>query len=1061
MWLAEDLHDTDPGSPPLEGGEALCEFNIDSCNQEIQHLNVLRSLPSLLEENKATCIKDVFSKIQAVLPNSQAEVHLEASNSFLTILERELVPATTFTQTFLQSILTSVDSKDQIVANAWLETLLDVIDLLPPDIVKKDILTLAIYKGQHSHSVTSRLASCKILGKICLKFEGFFIKKEILPTVQSLCQDVDYEVRSCIARQLDAVARGLGLEIAKYAILPCLVELSNDEAGYVRLATIETVVNMLSLLDDETCTQTIIPLVKKFCETSLIMEDSALPIAAKQLGRLCHGLSLNLQLDEKSWFLQFYRKLARLGLPISAENDRTNRSRMPDIVPLTDDCDKYMQCRQNCAYNFPAMVLFAEPINFKDELLFTFYDLASDPYSGVRRTIASGLHEISKLLGPNVHLIQRQLVLLLQDDCIEVLEGVLSNLPITLEALAREGSMNSGVRLQDADDLITALIACERAISATTNWRLHAEFLNKLSCLPRCLSSDDIHETFVPLIFQKIYSVRPMPCRIAAITTLLIFLRSTIMSNRRQEICTRLVDDLANGYSCHKRMLFITACTIIIELFSKQFFKTHFFSCLLKLTDDPIPNIRLRLCSVLPRLKSLIKLPVDQKLLRLLEAAVRKLVNNETDKDVSAALGQAILELDNVELLETDNRHSTSLDDAVDLAKEDEEKLLVQLERKLKFRHMSDTSSSSGFRGSRIPCSPSRYGRSPQSLLKYEIRSAIPLPKRSSSLPLTPSLNRKILPDSPVPSPETIRRASSTIPRCSLSSSHSPVKPSSLRYNSTIVSPPLSPSDPKRPWVVGESYNYKNSPSDDVYGTIQDDDLQLDFSDDMIIAHLNDKKDEKKTNDTSSKVPKEITSQFKKNFSPKLAQNSPSSIPKKSPGKTKHEISSPSSSSSSSSKKSYLSTLSRAKSTSHLNSTLSRQLGSSFIPRASFRSSTGRSPSAPGTPRCMSPVRIYGTTKMGLSLPLSHDLQYRLGNRKFLSRPGSPAALSSEDSDGQNTPDSPCSYGSNESASSEIGSGSGRSRVKRLSANLNSSKIPFLIPRSTLSRNKSLESQSH
>lgn len=43
---------------------------------------------------------------------AQPEVQLAASNTFLTILEKELVPHATFTQTFLQSILASVDSKD-------------------------------------------------------------------------------------------------------------------------------------------------------------------------------------------------------------------------------------------------------------------------------------------------------------------------------------------------------------------------------------------------------------------------------------------------------------------------------------------------------------------------------------------------------------------------------------------------------------------------------------------------------------------------------------------------------------------------------------------------------------------------------------------------------------------------------------------------------------------------------------------------------------------------------------------------------------------------------------
>jgi len=40
------------------------------------------------------------------------------------------------------------------------------------------------------------------------------------------------------------------LEQTKSAILPELVELTNDEESYVRLAGLETVVSILSLLDD-------------------------------------------------------------------------------------------------------------------------------------------------------------------------------------------------------------------------------------------------------------------------------------------------------------------------------------------------------------------------------------------------------------------------------------------------------------------------------------------------------------------------------------------------------------------------------------------------------------------------------------------------------------------------------------------------------------------------------------------------------------------------------------------------------------------------------------------
>ena len=69
-----------------------------------------------------------------------------------------------------------------------------------------------------------------------------------------------------MCRHLALIARGVGHEATKGMIMPQLVELSNDEVSDVRLAAIETVVNLLSVLDDDICTQTIVPLVIKSCD---------------------------------------------------------------------------------------------------------------------------------------------------------------------------------------------------------------------------------------------------------------------------------------------------------------------------------------------------------------------------------------------------------------------------------------------------------------------------------------------------------------------------------------------------------------------------------------------------------------------------------------------------------------------------------------------------------------------------------------------------------------------------------------------------------------------------
>lgn len=56
-------------------------------------------------------------------------------------------------------------------ANAWLDTLLDVIDLLPVEVLSKDVLAIAVNKAKDNQPVFSRLGSCQLVGKLGLKLE--------------------------------------------------------------------------------------------------------------------------------------------------------------------------------------------------------------------------------------------------------------------------------------------------------------------------------------------------------------------------------------------------------------------------------------------------------------------------------------------------------------------------------------------------------------------------------------------------------------------------------------------------------------------------------------------------------------------------------------------------------------------------------------------------------------------------------------------------------------------------------------------------------------------------
>lgn len=96
--------------------------------------------------------------------------------------------------------------------------------------------------------------------------------------------------------------------------------------------------------------------------------------------------------------------------------------------------------------------------------------------------------------------------------------------------------------------------------------------------------------------------------------------------------------------------MFVDICRIVIELYSKKFFKETFYEYLLELHTDSVPNIRLNLCSILPDLKRLLILPTDRGLLQQLDACVRKLLVAEKDKDVTDGIQSALEELDKIHI---------------------------------------------------------------------------------------------------------------------------------------------------------------------------------------------------------------------------------------------------------------------------------------------------------------------------------------------------------------------------------------------------------------------------
>ncbi|XP_068538976.1 serine/threonine-protein phosphatase 4 regulatory subunit 4 isoform X2 [Anas acuta] len=618
-----------------------------SSGQDIQGTSVVANLPVLMRQNPAETLRRVLPKIREVLHVAGVEMQLTAAVSFLTVLQDESVSIHTYSHSFLHIILQNLEHRDAGVSNAWLETLLAVIEALPKETIRHEILNPLVSKAQISQSLQSRLVSCKIMGKLAYKFEAHIVKREILPLVKSLCQDVEYEVRTCMCRQLEHIAQGIGTELTKTVVLPELVELARDEGSSVRLAAFETIVNLLDMFDADDRSQTVLPLVKSFCEKSFKADESILVSLSFHLGKLCNGLYGIFTPEQHLRFLEFYKKLSTLGL----QQENGHNDNQLQLQTLEQE-KKYISVRKNCAYNFPAMIVFVDPKNFHLELYSIFFCLCHDPEVPVRYTMAISFYEVAKLLNSGVYTIHKELVTLLQDESLEVLDALVGHLPEILELMTTNGGENSGSesKLLSIPDLIPALTTAEQRAATSLKWRTHEKLLQKYACLPHIISSDQIYYRFLHRMLTIILTNNVLPVQKAAARTLCVYLRYNRKQEQRHEVIQKLIEQLGQGKSYWNRLRFLDTCEFIMELFSKSFFCKYFFLPVLELTHDPVANVRMKLCYLLPKVKSTLKIPSDKHLLQQLELCIRKLLCQEKDKDVLTIVKRTVLELDRMDI---------------------------------------------------------------------------------------------------------------------------------------------------------------------------------------------------------------------------------------------------------------------------------------------------------------------------------------------------------------------------------------------------------------------------
>lgn len=167
------------------------------------------------------------------------------------------------------------------------------------------------------------------------------------------------------------------------------------------------------------------------------------------------------------------------------------------------------------------------------------------------------------------------------------------------------------------------------------NWRIQQALATTFASLPEYLTAQEMHDRVAPIVFRLLGPEVAAAVRRPAAEALVRVIRMPELKvQQRTDLYLRVIKEFAKGKSFWQRSIFVDICDSLLHIFSTKFFREHFFGPCIDLMSDPVPNIRLKVCELLPDLKQTIRLPDDVEFLDRLNTAVSGLMT-DNDRDVS------------------------------------------------------------------------------------------------------------------------------------------------------------------------------------------------------------------------------------------------------------------------------------------------------------------------------------------------------------------------------------------------------------------------------------------
>jgi hypothetical protein len=578
-----------------------------------QRTVILFELQQLLDH----CLEDTINVLIPVLCKNvhtwTYELQISSTEALLDVLQQEVNPESC--KLICEAALRVVrQSHSEDMFEAWGEIL--VVGL--PNVKWTDerelseVVSVLDAFACDEDDVSRKLAA-RVYGSFASCLTAQQVEEKILTRALELASDSDLEVRGMVAESLAFIGAVVSVEVAEKRVWEKILDLLKDPDARVHAATLRTLAHILEAHrtkshDSVLYRELLSPVFARECEfvrkaatadQRTVNDDTylLLEIISEVFGQLLYAIHPYLSDDSsRKYAYKAFLAMATCNGPI---------------------------VRRYCAFNIPG-VSKSIAGRFATEMSSIVEFLSRDTDSETRWNLAAGIHETAALVAnkSSIDNLFKSVIALLQDENPLVRMNTLEHFYPLLQSLTRESETRSMRQLAPVFENLTLL--------SEGNWRTQELLAKQLELACVLVPPDTLRANVLPLLYQmseeSTYLVRK-----AAMPAIAKAIWCIPTPQERDEAMHNFRMSWAEGGVFWMRMAFVDCAHAAALYYSGQLFRRTFSASVLRMADDPVPNVRLRLACILHALAFACK-NVEE-----LAHAVSALTS-DNDKDVREAM---------------------------------------------------------------------------------------------------------------------------------------------------------------------------------------------------------------------------------------------------------------------------------------------------------------------------------------------------------------------------------------------------------------------------------------